>query len=121
MKNPERIIVKSDGQDTPHTHKIEKKDLIIELKDINVYSKIEVNIIGKNLEIETENVINEEIDGILYDLEINTLLKYKIDSIIFSDLNIKKKRIELRKLRKDKLEPKYINMFIGLLDFIEKN
>ena len=32
MKNPERIIVKSDGQDTPHTHKIEKKDLIIELK-----------------------------------------------------------------------------------------
>ena len=34
-------------------------------------------------------------------------------------MSIKKKRIELRKLRKDKLEPKYINMFIGLLDFIE--
>ena len=46
--------------------------------------------------------------------------KNKIDSIIFSELTIKKKRIALRKLRKDGLEPKYINMFIGLLDFIQK-
>ena len=53
-------------------------------------------------------------------MEIETILKYKIDDIIFSDLDIKKKRIALRKLRKDKLEPKYINMFIGLLNFIEK-
>ena len=90
------------------------------LSKINIYLPLEVNIIGKNLEIEIENVINEEIEGILYDLEINAILKYKIDDIIFSDLTIKKKRIALRKLKKDKLEPKYINMFIGLLDFIEK-
>ena len=50
----------------------------------------------------------------------STIVKNKIDSIIFSDLSVKKKRIALRKLKKDKLEPKYINMFIGLLDFIEK-
>ena len=43
-----------------------------------------------------------------------------MDNIIFSDLDVKKKRIALRKLKKDKLEPKYINMFIGLLEFIEK-
>ena len=46
--------------------------------------------------------------------------KYEeIDKVLFSELPIKKKRIALRKLRKDKLEPKYINMFIGLLEFIE--
>ena len=78
-----------------------------------------MNIVGKNLEIETISVINEEISGILEDLEINTILKEQIDAIIFSDLPVNKKRISLRKLRKSGLEPKYINMFIGLLEFIE--
>ena len=119
MKSPEKVIVKYEGQELTNSYEIEKKDLIIKLEDINVYSQVEVDIIGQNLEIEVENVINEEIAGILEDLEINTILKYKIDNLIFSDMPVKKKRIGLRKLRKDKLEPKYINMFIGLLDFIE--
>ena len=119
MKDPEKVIVNYDGQTFENTHEVENKDLIIKLENINSYSSVEVNIIGNNLEIETENVINEEIEGILYDLEISTLLKYKIDSIIFSDIPIKKKRVALRKLKKDNLEPKYISMFIGLLDFIE--
>ena len=121
MKDPEKVIVKYDSNIFENTHESENKDMIIKLEDINVFSTVEINVIGQNLEIETESVINEEIEGILYDLEINTVLKYKIDSIIFSDLPMKKKRIALRKLRKDQLEPKYINMFIGLLDFVEKN
>ena len=52
-------------------------------------------------------------------MEIETVLKMKIDKAIFNDLPIKKKRILLRKLKRDKLEPKYINMFIGLLEFME--
>ena len=48
-------------------------------------------------------------------------LIYKIDDIIFSDLSIKKKRIALRKLKKLQLEPKYINLFISLLEFIQNN
>ena len=52
-------------------------------------------------------------------MEINTIIKEQIDAIIFSDLPITKKRISLRKLKKVGLEPKYINMFIGLLEFIE--
>ena len=119
MKSPQHVITNYEGKTINNNYEIEKNDLIIKLENISIYSKVEVNIIGTNLEIETENVINEEIEGILYDLEINTILKYKIDGIIFSDMPVKKKRIALRKLRKDKLEPKYINMFIGLLDFIE--
>ena len=86
---------------------------------MNPYEPLEVNIIGNNIEIETISVINEEIEGILDDLEINTIIKEEIDSIIFSYLPIKKKIIGLIKLRKSGLEPKYINMFIGLLEFIE--
>ena len=119
MKMPENVIIKQGMIDIKANYETSKNDLLIQLNDINVYSKIEVNIIGKNLEIETISVINEEIEGILDDLEINTILKEKIDGIIFSDLPINKKRIALRKLRKDKLEVKFINMFIGLLEFIE--
>ena len=119
MNNPEKVIVKYNQQETAYNYETDKKDLIIKLENIYVYNNLEVYILGTNLEIEIENVINEEIEGILYDLEINTILKNKIDSIIFSDLSIKKKRIGLRKLRKEQLEPKYINMFIGLLDFIK--
>lgn len=119
MKTPEKVIIQYNGNQFNCPFESEKKDLIIKLQDIDTYAKIELNIIGQNLEIEIENVINEEIEGILYDLEIETILKYKIDDIIFSDLEISKKRIALRKLRKDKLELKYINMFISLLEFIQ--
>ncbi len=119
MKSPSKVIVKYQNKEEIYKHEIEKNDLIIKLNDINPYETLEVNIIGNNIEIETISVINEEIEGILDDLEINTILKEEIDSIIFSDLSIKKKRIGLRKLRKSGLEPKYINMFIGLLEFIE--
>ncbi len=119
MKSPEKVIINFNNQQQEISYTVEKKDLIIKLDHINLYNKVEVEIIGKNLEIEIENVINEEIEGILYDLEVETILKYKIDDIIFSDKPIKEKRIALRKLRKEQLEPKYINMFIGLLEFIQ--
>ncbi|MGN1358535.1 MAG: TIM-barrel domain-containing protein [Bacilli bacterium] len=119
MKSPSKVIVKYQNKEEIYQYEIEKNDLIIKLNDMNPYEPLEVNIIGNNIEIETISVINEEIEGILDDLEINTIIKEEIDSIIFSDLPIKKKRIGLRKLRKSGLEPKYINMFIGLLEFIE--
>lgn len=119
MKSPSKVIVKYQNKEEIYQYEIEKNDLIIKLDDMNPYEPLEVNIIGNNIEIETISVINEEIEGILDDLEINTIIKEEIDSIIFSDLPIKKKRIGLRKLRKSGLEPKYINMFIGLLEFIE--
>jgi len=120
MKSPERVTVNYNNKEINYDYEIEKNDLLVKLTDINVYEKVEVNIIGKNIEIETISLINEEIQGILEDLEIDTLLKEKIDVIIFNDLPINKKRIYLRKLKKEGLEPKFINMFIGLLEFINK-
>ena len=119
MKRPDKVSIKINNYVKEYEYEIEKNDLLIKLDNTNVYDNIEVNILGQNLEIETISVINEEIEGILDDLEINTILKEQIDDIIFSDLPINKKRISLRKLKKSKLEPKFINMFIGLLEFIQ--
>lgn len=120
MKNPDKIIVKYQGQTKECQAIAEKNDLLLELKDINVYEPLEVLLLGNNLEIETISVINKEIEGILDDLEIETIIKESVDEIIFSDLSINKKRIGLRKLRRQGLEPKYINMFISLLEFINQ-
>ena len=38
---------------------------------------------------------------------------------MFSNMTIKKKRIAIRKLKKYKLEPKFINMFLNLLEYID--
>lgn len=119
MKNPEKVLVTYNNQQFKYQYRIEKNDLIIEASNINPFQTFEVDIFGKNLEIEIVSVINEEIEGILDDLEVETVLKDKIDAIIFSDLPVKKKRIALRKLKKNKLEPKFITMFISLLEFIE--
>ena len=119
MKSPEKVILKRNNTSVEHPFEIEKNDLLVKIDNVNIYEPIEVEIIGDKLEIETISVINEEIEGILDDLEINTILKEQIDAIIFSDLPVNKKRIALRKMRKNGLEPKFINMFIGLLEFIE--
>ena len=119
MKKPDKVLIKRGNMAEDYGYEIEKNDLIVKLEDIDCFEPLEINIIGRNLEIETISVINEEIADILDDLEINTLLKEQIDGIIFSDVPMNKKRIFLRKLKKKGLEPKFINMFIDLLEFIE--
>ena len=40
---------------------------------------------------------------------------------MFSDLEVGKKRIEIRKLKRKGLHPRYINMFLKLLEYISEN
>ena len=46
-------------------------------------------------------------------------MKEKIDKIIFSDLPIKKKRINIRKLQRKGLEIRFMNLFLKLLEYVE--
>ena len=118
LKSPDKVLVKMNNNIEASPFEIEKNDLIIKLENVNVYNQIEVEIIGSSLEIETISVINEEIGGILDDLEINTILKEEIDAIIFSDLPVNKKRIGLRKLKKKGLSNENIKLFLKLLDYL---
>ena len=97
----------------------DKEDFVIELENIVSGGNLFINIRGNNIEKEAIQLINEDISGILNDLEIETYLKEKIDKILFSDESVRKKRIEIKKLKKYKLEPKFISMFIKLLEYIE--
>jgi len=98
----------------------EKNDLIVELDNVSVMSNVVINCTGTDIEIEAVNLINDDIAKIIDDLEIETTLKEKADSIMFNNLSIKKKRIEIRKLKKYKLEPKFINLFLKLLEYISE-
>ena len=46
-------------------------------------------------------------------------MKEKIDAVLFGNLPIKKKRIEIRKLGNRGLERKFVKLFLKLLEYIE--
>ena len=97
---------------------LDGNDLVVEVPKVSGGQKIIVNCFGDNLENSTIKLINDDIKGILEDLEIETILKEKIDEILFGDLPIRKKRIEIRKLKRKGLETKFIKMFLKLLEYI---
>ncbi|MBQ3020940.1 MAG: hypothetical protein IJD92_01795 [Bacilli bacterium] len=100
---------------------IDENDFIIELERVNSFKQITINCKGQDIEIETNRIVNKDIDDIISGLKIKTTLKGSVSKIMFSDDEIKKKRINIRKLKKQGLEPKHINMFLKLLEYIEEN
>ena len=101
----------------------EDKDLVIEVKNIPTNRQFTLMCSGKDIEYDALKIINEDIASIISDLPIKTIMKEKIDSIMFSkDKSIKKKRIAIRKLAngKNRLERKYIDLFIKLLEYIQE-
>lgn len=93
-------------------------DFIVEINDVPSKGQITLNCKGKDIEIDAMRFINDDIDSILLDLPVNTVLKEQISSIMFSDLPIKRKRIEIRKLKKYNLGREYIKLFLKLLEYI---
>lgn len=98
----------------------DENDFVVEIKDVKTVGQLSINCKGKAIEIDSIRLINEDIDTIISDLEVETRLKDKIASILFSNLSIKKKRIQIRKLKKDKLDSKFIKMFLRLLEYVEQ-
>ncbi len=95
-------------------------DLVIQINNALSVAEVNVTITGDDLEVIATDIINEDIADILEDLEIDTSLKEKVDEVLFSDMPIRKKRIAIRKLKRKGLQPKFITMFISLLEYIEK-
>lgn len=104
-----------------YSYGYDKNDFIINIENLMVGRKLDINISGKDILVSSERLINEEIKEILYDLEIETYLKEMIDNILFSDIDVKKKRIKIRKLKRRGLDKKYIKIFINLLEYIQKS
>ncbi len=98
----------------------EENDFIVELSDIKTVGQLTINCKGKDIEIDAVRVINEDIDAILSDLQIETTLKEKIAEILFSDDEMKDKRIKIRKLKRHNLDRSFIKLFLKLLEYIQE-
>ena len=114
------VIAQSGNVNLPGKCYLEKNDFIVEIPNITAGRTYTITLQSDNIiENSTEQLINDDIKDILEDLEIETTMKEKIDSILFGNLPIKKKRIAIRKLKREKLEPKFIKIFLNLLEYIE--
>ena len=98
-------------------------DLIVKINDVPTKEQLTITCNGQNIEVDAVRIIGDDIISIISDLPIKTTIKQKIDDIIFSkELDLKKKRIAIRKLAHDKeyLESKYINLLLKLLEYINE-
>lgn len=119
-KEADEVIIYVDENRIDFNAYTEDADFVIEVKDVPTTKQLTINCKGKDIEIDAVRIINEEIDSIISDLKIRTTLKEKISAVIYSDMSIAKKRIALRKLKKDGLEKIYIRMFLKLLEYISE-
>ncbi|MDD2505135.1 MAG: glycoside hydrolase family 31 protein [Bacilli bacterium] len=117
-KADEVILYIGEDRQTNVKSYVDGNDFIVEVEKASSTKQISINCKGTDIEIDAERIINEDIDTIISDLQIKTSLKEEIAAIIFSDLEIKNKRIEIRKLRVKGLNRKYIRMFIKLLEYV---
>ena len=97
---------------------VDGNDFVVEVRDVPTVGQLTINCRGKDIEIDAVRLINDDLDSILMDLKIDTYLKDDIAKIIFGDLPINKKRIEIRKLNKSGLSKEYMKLFLKLLDYI---
>ncbi len=117
-KKAEDVTVYFNADKLECENYIDGNDFIVEIKNVPTIGQLTINCKGKDIEIDAVRLINDDIDSILMDLKIDTYLKEEIGGIIFGDLPIAKKRIELRKLKSKNLSKEYLGLFLKLLDYI---
>lgn len=119
-KQAEEVICRIDNDIIPCNSYIENNDFVVEINNIDVFRQVTINCKGTDIEIDAVRLVNEDIDAILSDLQIETVLKEKISDAIFSNESIKTKRIALRKLKRAGLDKSFIKLFLNLLEYIEQ-
>jgi alpha-glucosidase (family GH31 glycosyl hydrolase) len=97
---------------------LDDNDFVVEIHDIDTTKQLTINCQGKDIEIDAVRIINEDINSIITDLKIETTLKEEIASIIFSNKDIKRKRILIKKLHSKGLDNVFIKMFMKLLEYV---
>ena len=120
-KKAEDVTIYKDYEQIPFVSYVDGPNFIVEVNDVPTFGhQLTVNCKGKDIEIDAVRLINDDIEGIISDLQIKTEQKEQIDKILFSDLSIKKKRIAVRKLQNKGLERKFVQLFLKLLEYVEQ-
>ena len=110
------VQVFANEVNVPYRRYTDDTDFVIEFDNIDTSSKIFVYCKGKDIEIDAGRVINEDLESIINDLQIETSLKEELDKILFSDKDIKDKRIAIRRLKG--LPTIFVKMFLKLLEYV---
>ena len=122
MKNtraPEEVKVFFNKK--PYTYSVYQKSIscIIEVKDVPTVGTLQIELLGKHIDIEAENLVKYDILSVIQDLQIKTELKEEVYQVLFdNEMPIKKQRIEIRKLESKGLERKFVTLFLKLLDYL---
>ena len=118
-KKAEDVTIYRDYEVIPFESYVDGTNFIVEVKNVPTFGhQLTVNCKGNDIEIDAVRIINDDIEGILSDLQIKTEQKEQIDKIMFSDLSIKKKRIAVRRLQNKGLEKKFIQLCLKLLECV---
>ena len=94
----------------------DENDFVVDIKDVDTTKQLTINCKGKDIEINAVRIINEDVNSIISDLKITTKLKEEIATIFFSDMDIKLKRIRIKKLHG--LDKRFVRMFMKLLEYL---
>ena len=113
------IDVLLDNNTLPYDAYIDDNDFVIDVKNVDTTKQLTIICKGRDIEIDAKRIVNEDIDAIISDLQIPTSIKTRIGDIMFSDIDISRKRIYLKKLHSNGLDNAYIKMFLKLLDYIK--
>ena len=117
-KEAENVTVYFNADKLESENYVDGNDFVVEVRNVPTIGQLTINCKGKDIEIDAVRLINDDLDSILMDLKINTYLKEEIGGVIFGDLPLNKKRIELRKLKKKGLSNENIKLFLKLLDYL---
>ncbi len=112
------IFLESTKVEKGYTKRAFGNDFIVEIIGVPTNKQLTINCSGKDIEIAAERILNDDINEIINDLKIRTTLKEEISRIVFSNMEIKKKRISLRKLKSKGLDSTFIRMFMRLYDYL---
>ena len=119
-KYPQKLEVRVGNNLTTVPSYTDGKDFIVDVPFVKTYDDISILCSGNDIEIDAAKLLNEDVDDIITDLIITTDLKEKLNAILFSTMSIQKKRIEIRKLKKDGLSPIFVKLFIRFLEYLSE-
>ena len=110
-KQPEEVITFVNDVQVKNRHYTEGPDFVVEVDNVTTIGQLTVNCKGKDIEIDAIRLINDDIEGIISDLTIETEMKERIDAVIFSDLSIKRKEFPLESFVKRAWIKNLLNYF----------
>ncbi len=119
-KETETVSVYFNETQIAETHYVENNDFIVEVKDVPTVGQLTITVKGSDIEMNAAHVMQDDIDDILSNLQIQTVLKEEISKVIFSDQELRKKKINLTKLKKKGLDKSFITLFKKLLEYMDQ-